>query len=242
MYGHMMKVRTLASFLGAAMVALATPLSLSVGSAAAAPAPCSDVDVMFARGTAEPPGLGGTGTTFVESLRLLAGDRSVSSYAVGYPASADFGNHAAFADNVVAGIRDARAHIEDVAANCPDTKIVMGGYSQGAVVNWYATLPGMPEGIPPEYRNNAPAPLSPEAADNIAAVVNFGKPSARFMQDAGVPPLTVQAAYAPKTIDYCIPFDNICDGQPLAQPNPLHVLYAVNGMTVAGAQYAVSRL
>ncbi|MFD4367018.1 cutinase family protein [Rhodococcus sp. NPDC058521] len=237
-----MKLRIVAASLGAALVAVAAPLSLSAPSAAAAPAPCADIDVVFARGTAEPAGLGGTGTTFVEALRALGGGKSVSSHAVGYPASADFGNHAAFADNVVDGIRDARAHIQDVAANCPGTKIVMGGYSQGAVVNWYATLPSVPEIIPPEYRNNLPALLPPEAADNIVAVVNFGKPSARFMQDAGVPPLTVDAAYAPKTVDYCIPFDNICDGQPLAQPNALHVLYAVNGMTVEGAQYALSRL
>lgn len=236
-----MKTRSLAS-LGAAAVVFAAPLSLSVPAASAAPVPCSDVDVVFARGTAEPPGLGGTGTTFVESLRVLAGDRSVSSYAVDYPASADFGNHAAFVDNVVEGIRDARTHIQDTVAKCPGTKIVMGGYSQGAVVNWFATQPDMPDDVPAEYRNGMPPPLPPQAADNIVAVVNFGKPSARFMHDAGAPPLRVGAAYASKTIDYCIPFDNICDGQPLAQPNALHVLYAVNGMTVAGAQYAVSRL
>ncbi|NLE78330.1 MAG: cutinase family protein [Rhodococcus sp.] len=237
-----MKARILASSLGAAMVALAAAFSLPLQSAAAAPAPCSDVDVVFARGTAEPPGLGGTGTTFVESMRLLGGGRSISSYAVDYPASANFGNQVAFVDNVVQGIRDVRTHIESTVANCPGTKIVLGGYSQGAVVNWFATLPGKPESMPAEVWSGMPAPLSAEADDNIVAVVNFGKPSARFMRDAGALPLTVAASDAQKTIDYCIPFDNICDGQPLAQPNALHVLYAVNGMTVAGAQFALSHL
>jgi cutinase len=49
-------------------IALATP---------AATAPCPDVEVVFARGTTEPPGVGGIGQAFVDSLRSRVGDRSV---------------------------------------------------------------------------------------------------------------------------------------------------------------------
>lgn len=53
-------------------------------------APCPDVEVVFARGTTEPPGVGGIGQAFVDSLRSQAGGRSVGVYAVDYPASNDF--------------------------------------------------------------------------------------------------------------------------------------------------------
>ena len=51
---------------------------------------CSDVEVVFARGTAEPVGLGRVGEAFVDSLQSQLPGRTVSSYAVNYPASYDF--------------------------------------------------------------------------------------------------------------------------------------------------------
>ena len=53
-------------------------------------APCPDVEVVFARGTTEPPGVGGIGQAFVDSVRSQVGGRSVGVYAVNYPASNDF--------------------------------------------------------------------------------------------------------------------------------------------------------
>ena len=51
---------------------------------------CSDVEVVFARGTAEPAGLGRVGQAFVNELQNDLGGRTVSVYAVNYPASYDF--------------------------------------------------------------------------------------------------------------------------------------------------------
>lgn len=235
-----MAARLFASFACAALAALAMPLALPAQQAAAAP--CPDVEVVFARGTAEPPGLGLTGTAFVESVRLQAGGRSVGSYAANWPASADFGNPLPFAKTVVDGARDVTSHVEFMAANCPGTRIVLGGYSQGAVLVGIATMAGVPDGVPPEYRSDFPPPLSPAAASKVAAVVFYARPSERFLRDAGSPPVVVGPALAGKVLDHCIPLDNICDGSPLAQPNPLHVLYAVNGMAYTGAGFAVSRL
>ena len=62
-------------------------------------APCPDVEVVFARGTFEPPGVGGTGQAFVDSLRAKSGGKTVEAYAVNYPASLDF----ATADGVPEG-------------------------------------------------------------------------------------------------------------------------------------------
>ena len=61
-----------------------------MGPPGAAAAPCPDVEVVFARGTDEPPGVGRIGQAFVDSLRSQVGGRSVGVYAVNYPASPGF--------------------------------------------------------------------------------------------------------------------------------------------------------
>jgi len=90
-------------------------------------AQCSDVDVVFARGTGEPGGVGTVGQTFVDALRPQLGGRTVSTYGVNYQADYDFLNAASGAD-------DASTHIQSMVSQCPSTKIVLGGYSQGAAV------------------------------------------------------------------------------------------------------------
>src|SRR5262245_5704067 len=92
--------------------ATALPLTLATVPPAAA-APCPDVEIVFARGTTEPPGVGGIGQAFVDSLRSRVGERSVGVYAVNYPASRDFGR------SVPAGRDDASAHVQSMAATCP---------------------------------------------------------------------------------------------------------------------------
>lgn len=52
--------------------------------------PCPDVEVVFARGTGEPPGIGSVGGLFVDALRSQVGAKSLGVYAVNYPASNDF--------------------------------------------------------------------------------------------------------------------------------------------------------
>lgn len=235
-----MTARSLAQFIGTAIVALGIPLGLPAPAVSAAP--CPDIEVVFARGTAEPPGVGITGQSFVEALRLRSGGKSIGSYAVNYAASADFNTPSNVVRTAMDGIRDAQAHVEFIAASCSATRIVLGGYSQGAVVAGLATMAATPVGIPAEYAADAPPPMPPEVADNVAAVVLFGTPSDRFMHDIGAPVVAVGDRYAGKTVRYCIPFDTICDGAPAGQPNALHALYAVNGMTFDAAGFAVSRL
>lgn len=235
-----MTARSIAQFVGTALVALGMPLSLPAQSASAAP--CPDVEVVFARGTAEPPGVGITGLSFVEALRLRSGGKSVGSYAVNYAASADFDTPLNVARTAADGIRDVQAHVEFMVANCPGTRIVLGGYSQGAVVAGLATMAATPAGVRPEYAASVPPPMPPEVADKVAAVVLFGTPSDRFMRDIGAPAVAVGPRYAGKTVYYCVPSDTICDGAPAGQPNALHALYPVNGMTIDAAGFAAGRL
>jgi cutinase len=236
-----MTVRRIARLVGAAVVASgATLLSLPIPSASAQP--CPDIEVVFARGTAEPPGVGVTGQAFVDALRAQVGGREVAVYPVNYEASANFGERIEFARTVVEGIRDAGAHVESTAANCPKTRIVLGGYSQGAVVAGFVTSAVVPDAVPVEYRSSVPDPMPTKVADHVAAVVLFGRPSDQWMRDVGAPPIVIGPLYVPKTDDLCIPDDTICNGAPPGGPPFAHGLYAVNGMVNDGAAFAAGRL
>jgi cutinase len=220
-------------FLVATAVATSALLSAPFNSPFASAAPCPDIEVLFARGTFEPVGVGGTGQAFVDSLRSKVGEKSVDVYPVNYPASLDF-------KTAADGVIDATNKIRDVVATCPNTKMVLGGYSQGAAVMAYATEDAIPAGytLPPGITG----PMAPAAADHVAAVALFGKPSSGFLQMiyTGAPPITVSELYAGKTVDLCIPEDNICS--PGGNDNAAHNLYAVNGMAEQAADFAARQL
>jgi len=194
--------------------------ALSVPSAAADP--CPDVEVVFARGTTEPAGLGGAGEQFVDSLRSQVGGKSVEAYAVNYPASDDY------AQSASAGARDASAHVQYMAATCPDTRMVLGGYSQGAAVIDLIT------GVP--VLDFAQSPMPPEVADHVAAVVVFGNPSDKF---GGGPITTSSPLYGSKAFDACFPGDPICSEGPFAIA---HTLYGITGVVDEAATFAASRV
>ena len=216
----------MARLFGVAAVTSGALLSAPIPVASAAP--CPDIEVVFARGTFEPPGVGGIGQSFVDSVRSQAGAKSVNVYPVKYPASTDF-------PTAIQGIRDAANHIEATASSCPDTKIVLGGFSQGAAVAGFVTSEAVPNGAPAE---DVPDPMPPDVANHVAAVALFGKPSPKFMEAIGSPPVEVGSLYAPKTIDLCVANDPICTG---SGDGANHNLYNVNGMTTQAASFAVSR-
>ncbi len=209
---------------------------------AAAAQPCPDVDVVFARGTGEPPGVGGVGQAFVDALRPQVGARSLDVYPVNYDASSDFSDRIQFAESVVDGIKDAGGHIESTAAHCPNTRIVLGGYSQGAAVAGFVTSASIPAGVPAEYVAFLPKPMPPEVANHVAAVTLFGKPSTQWLQNYGAPTITIGPLYVPKTIDLCAPGDSICDGEAGGTPTLAHTEYPVNGMVGRAADFATSHL
>jgi cutinase len=218
---------------GAAVVATSALLGTAINIPSASAAPCPDVEVLFARGTFEAPGVGATGQAFVDALRGQLGDKSMDLYAVNYPASLDF---ATAADGVI----DTSNKVRDVAASCPNTKMVLGGYSQGAAVVAYATEDSVPNGF--TLPAGLTGPMAPELAKHVAAVVLFGKPSSGFLQMiyTGAPPITVGQLYSGKTTDLCIPEDNVCS--PTGNDNGAHNLYAENGMAAQAADFAARRV
>ena len=191
--------------------------------------PCPDVEVVFARGTTEPPGVGGVGQNFVDTLRSHVGAKSVGVYPVNYPATTDF-------PTAVDGISDAGTHVEQMAASCPNTKMVLGGYSQGAAVMGFVTENAVPDGA---HLVQALQPMPAAVANHVAAVALFGKPSSQFMSIIHQPPVAIGPLYAPKTIELCVPNDPVCSGQgdPAA-----HRRYVEAGMVNQAADFAASRL
>lgn len=123
-----------------ALAAFFTGGLVPAASANAAGDSCANVEVVFARGTLEAPGVGATGQAFVDALNPRLQGKSVDVYGVDYPASLDFGR-------ATDGIADASNRIQSIAANCPATKIVLGGYSQGAAVAGYTTASSVPAGF-----------------------------------------------------------------------------------------------
>jgi cutinase len=225
------RARRAARVLGAVGASASALVFSSVGAPAALAAPCPDVEVIFARGTTEAPGVGGIGQAFIDELRAQAGDRTVAVYPVNYPASTDF-------PRAAEGVADAAAHIRATAANCPDTKMVIGGYSQGAAVIGYVTADAVPAGYAPPAGITGPMP--PEVADHVAAVTLFGKPSNAFLSAIDAPPIVIGARYAPKTIDLCVPGDPVCT--PGGDNNVGHGMYAADGLTGQAADFAAHRL
>lgn len=210
------------------VVAALTASALATGASPGASAePCPDAEVVFARGSDEPPGLGATGRAFVDALRAQTPGKTIGVYPVNYPATGDFDNRVVFPATMFDGVGDARARVEATAANCPNTKIILGGYSQGAAVAAYVTTGDIPAGV----------------HDHVAGLVLFGKPSAPLLSQYGAPAANISPVYAGKSLDLCAPADNVCDGSPASLLGSLaHVTYPYNGLVDAAATAAAGRL
>lgn len=156
---------------------------------------CPDVEVIFARGTNEPAGLGRVGDAFVDSLRQQT-NLNILPYGVNYAAS-KLQLHGGD------GANDTIDRVKKSVETCPNTKIVLGGYSQGASV--MDIVAGVPIGGI-SWGNTLPA----QYANNIAAVATFGDVADR----AGGTLPSQSALLGSKAIDLCNPNDPICHAGP----------------------------
>ncbi len=210
----------------AAVVGFGASVVIPSATAAFAQPACPDIQVLFARGTGEAPGIGPTGQAFVDALRLRTGGKYLDIYPVDYPASNEWATG-------LDGIRDTGDHIVSESATCPQTKMVLGGYSQGAAVMGFVTSAAVPDGVDPA---TVPKPLAPAIAEHVAAVVLYGMPNLRAMNVLGQPPVVIGPTYAGKTIEVCIPEDPVCsDGLDFAA----HHTYADDARFIdEGADFA----
>ncbi|MEO6794367.1 MAG: cutinase family protein [Mycobacterium sp.] len=194
------------------------------GAVAPAAAACPDAEVVFARGRLESPGTGAVGSAFVSALRSKV-SKSISVYAVNYPAD----------NEVDKGANDMSAHIQNTINNCPNTRIVPGGYSLGAAVTDVVLAVSSPMW---GFTN----PLPPGSDEHIAAVALFGNGS------QWVGPITnFIPTYNDRTIEQCHGADPICNP---ADPNtwegnwPQHLAsaYIASGMVNEAADYVAGKL
>ncbi|KAI9801888.1 MAG: hypothetical protein M1833_002202 [Piccolia ochrophora] len=153
---------------------------------------CKDVSVIYARGTGEPGNVGyQTGPSFFTALNNELGAARVAVQGVAYPATA-----AGNANGGASGAGPMVAAAQKAVTQCPNTKIVLSGYSQGAMVVHAAD-------------RQLPANL----ASKVAAVVLFGDPfNGRPLQN--VP--------ANKVRTFCHTDDSVCRGSPVISAGHLN--------------------
>jgi cutinase len=207
-----------AAFLAAGLM-LAPATLIPTASAA-----CPDVEVVFARGRQESPGAGIVGNAFVSALRSRV-NRNVSLYAVRYPADTQ----------IDIGANDMSAHVQSTINGCPNTRVVLGGYSLGAAVtDVVMAAPGPMFG----FTN----PLPPGADQHIAAIALFGNGSQWVGPIANFNPV-----YSDRTIDLCHGTDPICnpaDPHTWSDNWPQHSAsnYIQDGMVNQAADFVAGKL
>lgn len=203
---------------------LVVPAVATYMTPSASAAPCPPVEVVFARGRIEPPGIGILGNAFVSALRSKT-NKNVGVYAVRYPADTE----------IDIGANDMSAHIQDMANNCPDTRLVLGGYSLGAAVTDVVLA------VPFDFFGFT-NPLPPGMDQHVAAVALFGNGS----QWAG-PITNFNPVYKDRTIDLCHGADPVCNP---ADPNTwennfsqhLANAYVQAGMPNQAADFVATKL
>ncbi|WP_372441078.1 cutinase family protein [Mycolicibacterium mengxianglii] len=227
--GHRRTTRVVAAtcavIFAAALMTVAPVLSTRLPQAAAVS--CPEVEVVFARGREEPAGAGIVGTAFVNALRAKS-SKKIGYYAVNYDANI----------GVDQGANDMSAHIQYMVPNCPNTRLVLGGYSLGAAVtDMVLAVPGPVLG----FKN----PLPVGSDGHVAAVALFGNGTRKVL---GGSISNIVAGYQDKIIDLCNASDPVCspsmDIQTWADnwTDHLQNAYIKSGMVDQAAQFAAARL
>ena len=209
-----------------AVAGLLAPSALpgTTGLVPSASAACPQVEVIFARGRVESPGVGVLGNAFINALRSKT-DKNIGVYAVRYPAD----------NEVDVGANDMSGHIQYMVGSCPDTRLVLGGYSLGAAVADVVLA------VPFDFFGFT-NPLPPGADTHIAAVALFGNGVAWMGPITNFSPL-----YRNRTIELCHGADPVCNP---ADPNtweenwPAHLAraYIDAGMANQAADFVAGRI
>ena len=210
-------------------LATAAAVVIGMGSLIAPPAAsaqsCPDVELIFARGRIESPGAGTIGNALISALRNKTG-RDIDLYAVKYPADTE----------VDIGANDMSQRVQYMSGSCPDTRLVLGGYSLGAAVtDVVIAVPIAAFGFK--------SPLPDGVDRHIAAVALFGNGS----QWVGPLASFTNPALRDRIIELCHGDDPICN--PTAPENwqdnwPAHLAsaYVGAGMVNQAADFIVGRL
>lgn len=198
---------------GLAVAAAATGFAGAANApAVAAPGSgCAAVAVITARASGEPAGEGITGALVTQIVNTSK--QTVSRASVTYPASLSN-----YLSSSAQGTSALKTQLTNQVQACPNQKIVLLGYSQGAQIVLDA-LGGGGSGI----LGGATAPVAATVSSHVAAVVSFGDPrhvtgqafdlgtatrNGLFPRSAAQ--LQALAAFAGRTQAYCDSGDEFC--------------------------------
>jgi cutinase len=224
----MMRIRATATSAAATLVValgmLIAPSALPNTVPTASAVSCPAVEVIFARGRLESPGTGVIGQAFISALRSRV-HQNIGVYAVNYPAD----------NQVDIGANDISNRIAYNMNNCPNTRLVLGGYSLGAAATDMVLAVPIPI---MGFKNPMPA----DADSHIAAVALFGNGT----QWLG-PITNFSPAYQDRTIELCHGADPICnpadpDTWEANWPDHLAAAYQKAGMIDQAADFVASKL
>ncbi|KEQ70521.1 cutinase, partial [Aureobasidium namibiae CBS 147.97] len=94
---------------------------------------CKPVTYIFARGTTEIGNMGSTvGPALEKALESAFGQNNVATQGVTYPADVAGAISGALSPGTAQGARTMASLTQQVLGKCPDTKVILAGYSQGA--------------------------------------------------------------------------------------------------------------
>lgn len=225
--------RRITTLISAAALGGAMVVGLTAGAAHAAPN-CSDLHWIGAAGSGEragdPTANGGMGRVVYQSLQDLkrvTDDSTVTAEAVQYPAApvpadGDILGWLGFMDSVDAGVAALGQQYASYVQRCPDTDVVLAGYSQGAMVvhrNLHA-LAGSP---------NLDAALLIADGDRIPDDTTVSMGSVTEVPGAGrgvaqewptlarAPQAKLPPSLGSRTISVCDLGDPVCDHDPDAE-------------------------
>jgi acetylxylan esterase len=189
-------------------VALASPAN----AVAASGSGCAQVSIITARASTESAGEGITGALVTQVVNASA--QTVSRASVSYPATLNN-----YANSSLQGINAAKTQITNLVNSCPNTKIVLMGYSQGAHVMLDVLGGGQGGSL-----GTATPPLASNIASHVTAVATFGDPrhvpnqsfdlgtstrNGRFPRSSTQ--LSVLAGFASRIAAWCDANDTFCD-------------------------------
>ncbi|MDJ0791781.1 MAG: cutinase family protein [Acidimicrobiia bacterium] len=174
---------------------------------------CADVYVIGARGSGQPAGYGDQVAPAVDAIvsTLSGSGLDVAPEPLDYPAisvSDSFGLvllTGDYARSVQAGAIELIARLARISSACPESDIVLVGYSQGAQVIKTAL-----DGVPPRYRISSIVLLADPTRDpSQAGIVRLGDPSVERTGSFG--PIGLADHLRAVAIDVCADGDGVCE-------------------------------
>lgn len=214
--------------LGGAMVA-----GLLAGTAQADPS-CSDLHWIAAAGsgerTGDPTVNGGMGRVMYQSLQDLKrvkDDRTITAEAVRYPAApvpadGDILGWVGFMDSVDAGTAALGQQYASFVQRCPNTEVVLAGYSQGAMVvhrnlHALANSPNLEAALLVADGDRIPDDTT-VSMGSVTEVAGAGRGVAQEWPTlAHAPQTKLPPALGSRTISVCDLGDPVCDHDPDAE-------------------------